>query len=164
MNPLEDTVLITGAARRIGAEIARALHQSGFRVALHYHRSASAAEELAARLNRERPDSVRLIQADLALTDRLAEIVERAAGFWGRLDALVNNASTFYTTPLTTVTEAQWDQVMASNLKAPFFLSRAAAPWLRCHHGCIVNLIDIYAERPLLVTPCIASPRPDWQR
>jgi pteridine reductase len=146
-------VLVTGAARRIGAEIVRGLHGAGYRLIVHYHRSAAEAEILAAELNHRRTDSVRLLQADLAETGKLGELVDRAAGFWGRLDGLVNNASAFYSTPLATATEAQWDELMASNLKAPFFLSQAAAEYLRRRGGCIVNIVDIYAERPLRGCP-----------
>lgn len=141
--------LITGAARRIGAEIARTLHGAGYGVVLHCQRSGAEADSLAAALEAARPDSARVLRADLSQTAGLAELVERAAGFWGGLDLLVNNASTFYPTPLDTVTEAQWDDLMASNLKAPFFLARAAAGHLRRRRGAIVNIVDIYAERPL---------------
>lgn len=141
--------LITGAARRIGAEIARHLHGAGYRIALHYQRSVAEAEVLAGELNDRRPDSVRLLRADLAEIGKLKELVGRAAGFWGRLDGLVNNASAFYPTPLESVTEAQWDDLLASNLKAPFFLAQAAAEHLRRRQGCIVNIVDVYAERPM---------------
>jgi pteridine reductase len=142
-------VLITGAARRIGAAIVRELHGAGYRLVLHYHRSASDAEALAGELDALRPDSVRLLRADLSEAGKPAELVDHAAGFWGGLDVLVNNASAFYPTPLATVTEAEWDDLMASNLKAPFFLAQAAGEVLRRRGGCIVNMGDIYAERPL---------------
>jgi pteridine reductase len=141
--------LVTGAARRIGAGIVRGLHGAGYRIVLHYQRSAAEAESLAAALNESRPGSVRLLRGDLAETGKLGDLVESAAGFWGRLDGLVNNASAFYPTPVETVTEAQWDDLMASNLKAPFFLAQAAAGHLQQRRGCIVNIADIYAERPL---------------
>lgn len=156
MNPPESAsrvALVTGAARRIGAEIARALHGAGYCVALHYHRSAEDAERLAAQLNAERPGSARTFQADLAETSNLAELVERAAACWGGLDLLVNNASAFYPTPLGQITEAHWDDLMASNLKAPLFLAQAAVPHLRRRSGCIVNIVDVYAERPLREYP-----------
>jgi pteridine reductase len=145
--------LVTGAGRRIGAEIVRQLHGAGYRIALHYHRSVAEAENVAAPLNDACPDSVRLLQGDVTETAKLAELVETVAGFWGRLDALVNNASSFYPTPVGTVTETQWDDLFASNLKAPFFLAQAAAPHLREQRGCIVNIVDIYAERPLREFP-----------
>ena len=141
--------LITGAARRIGAEIARALHGAGYCVALHYHRSAEDAENLAAHFNALRPSSARTFQSDLAETPALGELVERAAAGWGGLDLLVNNASSFYPTPVGQITEAHWDDLMASNLKAPLFLAQAAAPHLRRRGGSIVNIVDVYAERPL---------------
>ncbi|MGZ8242402.1 pteridine reductase [Methylomagnum sp.] len=155
MNPenFDKAVLVTGAARRIGAEIARGLHGAGYRVIVHCHRSVAEAEALVADLNERRPDSARLVRADLAETVGLAGLVDRAAGFWGRLDGLVNNASTFYPTPLETVAEKQWDELMASNLKAPFFLAQAAAAHLRRQRGGIVNIVDIYAERPLRSFP-----------
>lgn len=141
--------LITGGARRIGAEIARRLHRGGYDLILHHRRSATEAEALRRELEAQRPDSVFTLQADLLETAGLAGMVHESAGFRGRLDLVVNNASSFYPTPLETVTEAQWDELMASNLKAPFFLARAAVDFLRPRRGCIVNLVDIYAERPL---------------
>lgn len=151
MNPanFDKAVLVTGAARRIGADIARGLHGAGYRVIVHCHRSMDEAEALVAGLNDLRPDSARLVRADLADTARLGELVDRAAGCWGRLDGLVNNASAFYSTPLASASESQWDELMASNLKAPFFLIQAAAEPLRRWRGGIVNLVDVYAERPL---------------
>jgi len=141
--------LITGAAQRIGAEIARTLHGEGMDVALHYRRSAVEAEALRQELEAVRPDSVLLLQADLSDTAALPGLCAEAAAFRGHLDLLVNNASSFYPTPLDTASEAQWDELMGSNLKGPFFLCKAAAPWLRASGGAIVNLVDIHAERPL---------------
>ncbi len=145
--------LVTGASRRIGAEIVRHLHQSGYRIVLHFNRSVGEAEALAADLNDVRAGSVKTLQADLGGSVAMADFVGRAAGFWGRLDALVNNASSFYPTPIGEVTEAQWDELMGSNLKAPFFLAQAAAEPLAHHQGAIVNVVDIYAERPLKSYP-----------
>jgi pteridine reductase len=142
-------VLITGAAHRIGATTARMLHEAGMNIALHYRSSRDAAETLQAELQARRPDSVALLQADLHETAQLARLVEQAVAVWGRLDVLINNASTFYPTPLGSVTEEQWDDLIGTNLKAPFFLSQAAAPFLRQQQGCIVNIVDIHAERPL---------------
>jgi pteridine reductase len=141
--------LITGAAHRIGATTARLLHGEGMNIVVHYRGSTAAAEALAAELNGLRPDSVVTLSADLHDTAGLEALVERAAAAWGRLDVLVNNASSFYPTPMGEVTEAQWDDLMGSNLKAPFFLSQAAAPRLRAAGGCIVNIVDIHADRPL---------------
>lgn len=141
--------LVTGAARRIGARIARRLHAAGYDLALHYRGSGEALQLLAAELQRERAGSVLALQAELAEFDRLPELVARAVGHFGRLDALVNNASAYYATPLGSATPAQWDELFASNARAPFFLAQAAAPHLRAAGGAIVNIADIYAERPL---------------
>lgn len=143
------TALITGGVRRIGAAIARALHHAGMNLALHYRCSATEAEALWDELNEQRPDSVQLLQGDLLDTPSLPELVERAANHWNRLDLLVNNASTFYPTPIGKSTEAHWDELIGSNLKAPFFLSQAAAPYLQAAHGNIINIVDIHAERPM---------------
>ncbi|MCF6282566.1 MAG: pteridine reductase [Candidatus Polarisedimenticolaceae bacterium] len=145
--------LITGAAKRIGAEIARSLHDQGMDLVLHYHRSAEAAGQLQRELQQRRPSSVRLLSSDLSETQQLEALVADAAAFKGRLDLLVNNASVFYPTPLQTASETQWDELFASNLKAPFFLAQAAAPWLSESRGSIINLVDIYAERPLKAHP-----------
>ncbi len=141
--------LITGAAHRIGAQIARTLHAHGCDLVLHYRHSADAAEALAQRLQGRRPDSVRCLQADLLDTRALPVLIERVEDFRGRLDILVNNASSFYPTPLGEATETQWEELMGSNLKGPFFLTQAAAPLLRAVGGCVVNLVDIHAQRPL---------------
>ena len=141
--------LVTGAARRIGAAIVRHLHAAGYDIALHYRDSASDAEALAAELERTRAGSTLLLRADLVQFDRLPELVAQCVGRFGRLDALVNNASTFTPTPIGTATPAQWDALFASNARAPFFLAQAAAPHLRVARGAIVNLTDLYAERPL---------------
>lgn len=143
------SALVTGAARRIGAEIVRRLHAAGYHIVLHYHRSAADAEALCRELNAVREDSVHLLQADLRETGGLNDFVQRAAAVWGGLDVLVNNASAFYPTPLGTVTEDQWNDLLGSNLKAPFFLVQTAAPYLRERKGCIVNIGDIHADRPL---------------
>lgn len=141
--------LVTGAARRIGAAIARRLHADGYDLALHYRHSQADMDALLAELNAARPDSAIALQADLAAFDRLPELVARSVGRFGRLDALVNNASAFYPTPIGSTTPAQWDDLFASNARAPFFLSQAAAPHLRAARGGIVNLVDIHAEQPL---------------
>ncbi len=141
--------LITGAARRIGAAIARRLHADGYDLALHYRSSAQDMQVLVAELEATRPGSTLALQADLAEFDRLPELVAKAVGRFGRLDTLVNNASTFHPTPVGETTPQQWDELFASNARAPFFLAQAAAPHLRAAHGAIVNLVDLYAERPL---------------
>ena len=141
--------LITGSARRIGAAIARRLHAQGYDLALHYRGSAAEMQALAAELESARAGSVLTLQADLSEFDRLPELVARTVGRFGRLDALVNNASTFQPTAVGDTTPQQWDALFASNARAPFFLAQAAAPHLKVSRGAIVNLADIYAERPL---------------
>ena len=141
--------LVTGAARRLGAAIARGLHAAGYDLALHYRSSAADMQALADALEADRPGSTLVLQADLAQFDRLPELVAQAVGRFGRLDALVNNASGFDPTPLGTVTPAQWDSLFASNARAPFFLAQAAAPHLASTRGAIVNMLDIHARRPL---------------
>jgi len=146
-------VLITGAAHRIGATTARVLHAAGANIVLHYRNSRSAAQQLQEALQVERPESVVLVQADLLQIDKLTALVREAHAAWGRLDILVNNASTFYPTPFGSVEERQWRDLIGTNLEAPFFLAQAAAPHLRRERGCIVNLVDIHAERPLKKHP-----------
>lgn len=141
--------LVTGAARRIGAAIARCLHADGYDLVLHYHRSSGDVEALAAELETSRAGSTMALQADLTEVDYLPELVARGIGRFGRLDALVNNASAFFPTELGSTTPAQWDALFNANARAPFFLAQAAAPHLKASRGAIVNLADIYAERPL---------------
>lgn len=142
-------VLITGAARRIGARIARHLHQDGTNVAIHYRGSAAAAAALCDQLNAERPDSAITVQADLTDTASLPRLVGAVVEWRGQLDILINNASSFYPTALGEITEAHWDDLIGSNLKAPLFLAQAALPELKKARGVIINLIDIHADRPL---------------
>jgi pteridine reductase len=141
--------LITGAAKRVGAQIARALHAAGYDLALHYRHSRAEMDALCAELESSRRDSTCAIAGELADVGQLPQIVERCVARFDRLDALINNASTFHPTPIGTVTVQQWGDLFASNAQAPFFLAQAAAPHLRRAHGCIVNMVDIYAERPL---------------
>lgn len=140
--------LLTGGARRVGATTARRLHAAGMNIALHYRSSATEAESLRDELNAQRADSVQLLQADLHAIARLPALIDACDRRWGRLDALINNASSFYPTPLGSATEQDWDELIGSNLKAPFFLSQAAAPLLRQSQGCVVSIADIHAERP----------------
>ncbi|RLW65477.1 MAG: pteridine reductase [gamma proteobacterium symbiont of Stewartia floridana] len=147
------TALITGAAHRIGAAIATELHNQGMNILLHYRNSRTGAEKLKQQLEQQRPESVRLAQADLNDTASLAKLVNQAYQINKRLDLLVNNASSFYPTPLDEATQSDWDDLIGSNLKAPFFLSQAAAPLLREQQGSIVNLVDIHALRPLKAHP-----------
>jgi pteridine reductase len=151
MKPRHDrpVALITGAGRRVGAVIARTLHAAGYDLALHYRHSVDDARTLADELEQQRGGSTLLLQAELADIPALPALIEQLLAYYGRLDALVNNASAFYPTPLGTATPAQWNELFASNAQAPFFLSQAAIPALREARGGIVNLLDIYAERPL---------------
>ncbi len=142
-------ILITGGAKRVGAAICRKLHAYGANLVIHYRASLAAAQALQVELNQKRPDSVVLIQADLLDTPLLPDLIDKAAARFGRLDALINNASSFFPTPLGECTLEAWDDLIGSNLKAPLFLSQAAAPYLRQQRGCIVNIVDIHADRPL---------------
>lgn len=142
-------VLITGAAHRIGAHTARVLHNAGMNLVLHYRSSRGAAQQLQQELNAQRPDSVILVQADLHSPSALPALVQQAHDHWQRLDVLINNASTFYATAIGSVTEEDWDDLVDTNLKAPFFLAQAASPYLQASKGCIINIVDIHAERPL---------------
>ncbi|KAF1685189.1 pteridine reductase [Pseudoxanthomonas broegbernensis] len=141
--------LVTGAARRIGAAIARRLHAHGFDLALHHLGSGAEAAALAAELEAVRSGGTLVLRADLARFDRLPELVAACIGRYGRLDALVNNASLFHPTPVGSAVPAQWEALFAVNARAPFFLAQAAAPHLRAARGAIVNLADLYAQRPL---------------
>lgn len=146
-------VLITGAAHRIGATTAKLLHQNGMNIVLHYRGSREQAQAVQKELNDLRENSVILIQADLHITNGLPALIEESVKAWGRLDVLINNASSFYPTKMEKATEDQWDDLMGSNLKAPFFLSQAAAPHLKKNNGCIINIVDIHADRPLKTFP-----------
>ena len=161
MTPSHDrpVALITGAGRRVGAVIARTLHAAGYDLALHHRHSAEAARALVDELEAQRRGSTLLLQAELADLATLPHLLEQLLAHYGRLDALVNNASAFYPTPVGSATPAQWNELFASNAQAPFFLSQAAVPALRAARGGIVNLVDIYAERPLAEHPlyCMAK-------
>jgi pteridine reductase len=142
-------VLVTGAARRIGAAIVTRLHAEGARVAIHYRGSADEADALCAGLNALRADSAQTFQGNLLDTDYPPQLVTDVVAWAGGLDVLINNASTFYATPVGMITESQWDDLVGSNFKAPLFLSQAAAPHLRSARGAIVNIVDIHGQRPL---------------
>jgi len=150
-------VLITGGARRVGAEIARTLHGQGMNLVIHFRSSKDDAHGLQSELEKRRAHSVALVQVDLLDTDGLTGMVEEAVAAFGRLDALVNNASSFYPTPVGTATAHQWDDLIGTNLKAPFFLSQAAWPHLRKAHGCIINIADIHGERPIKRYPIYSA-------
>lgn len=141
--------LITGSARRLGAAIAHRLHQDGYDIALHYRDSSGEVTALAAQFNAVRANSALPMQAELTDLGCLPDLVEGTVGHFGRLDALVNNASAFFPTPFGATTPAQWDELFAANVRAPYFLSQLAAPHLKAASGGIVNLVDIHGERPL---------------
>jgi pteridine reductase len=142
-------VLVTGGAKRVGAAIARRLHAAGANIALHYRSSAQDALALQAELNAIRADSVICVQADLLNLQDLPRLVQESISHFGRLDGLVNNASSFYPTTLEEVDETHWTDLLGTNLKAPLFLAQAAAAELRQRNGAIVNIVDIHAERPM---------------
>jgi pteridine reductase len=142
-------VLITGGARRVGAAIARRLHDAGADLMLHHHSAKAEANALVADLNAMRANSAATVNANLLNAAELPELVRTTVTRFGRLDALVNNASSFYATPLGEIKLGEWDDLVGTNLKAPLFLAQAAAPHLRAAHGCIVNITDIHADRPL---------------
>jgi pteridine reductase len=146
---LQGAALVSGGARRVGAAIVRALHRAGMNVAIHYRASGADAEALAAELNQARPDSAFSLRADLLAVEQLAHLAQQAQARWGRLDLLVNNASSYYETPLGSITERAFDDLIGTNLKAPLFLAQACAPALRQARGAIVNISDLYASRPL---------------
>jgi pteridine reductase len=142
-------VLVTGAARRVGAAVVRALHAAGANLIVHFRSSAEPAAELARELNDARADSARLAECDLLDIEQLPGLVSAATEAFGRLDILINNASTFYPTPLGDITEIDWNDLIGTNLKAPLFLSQAAATALRINDGLILNIADIHGMRPL---------------
>ncbi|NCF15667.1 MAG: pteridine reductase [Gammaproteobacteria bacterium] len=145
----DEVVLVTGAARRIGAAIVTRLQQNGARVAIHYRSSAADADALAALLNEQRQDSAATFQADLLDPDGISALIAAVIAWGGRLDGLINNASTFYATPIGEITEAHWEDLVGSNFKAPLFLSQEAVPHLRETGGSVINIVDIHAQRPL---------------
>jgi len=142
-------VLVTGGAKRVGASICRRLHASGASVALHYRSSKQEAHELQTELEAARPGSVLSLQGDLLDPHALSFLVYETIRHFGRLDGLVNNASSFFPTPLEEINAAQWDDLIGTNLKAPLWLAREAATELRRNNGAIVNIVDIHADRPL---------------
>jgi pteridine reductase len=143
------TALITGAARRVGAQTAQTLHENGANIIIHYGHSAEDAQNLVARLNKQRPDSAACLQADLLKPDELQKLATSAMNVFDGLDILVNNASTFYPTPLGEISEDNWDDLMGTNIKAPLFLSQACFPALKKRAGSIINMVDIHARSPL---------------
>jgi pteridine reductase len=153
----DQVVLITGGARRVGAEIARTLHAAGAKVLIHYRSSAAAAIALADELNRSRPGSAAIHAANLLTAGAPETLVAATLLEFGRLDILINNASSFYPTPVGRITLTQWDDLIGSNLKAPLFLAQAAAPSLRTQRGLIINMVDIHGLRPLKAHPVYSA-------
>ena len=143
------TALITGSAKRVGAVITQTLHQAGYNVIIHCRLSRRAADDLAQSLNAKRPDSAMVIQGDLNDETIYNTLIEQAYQCWNRLDVLINNASSFYPTPIGSITFDDWDNLVNSNMKAPLFLTQAAAPYLKQVQGNIINMIDIHAQRPM---------------
>ena len=146
---MSKTALVTGGARRIGAAICKTLHAAGYDIVIHYRSSAGEAEALRDSLNQLRPHSANLVAGDLLDSARLPDLIAQAISRFGRLDALINNASSFFPTPLGSIDDRSWDDLIGTNVKAPVFLAQAAADSLRVHAGCIVNIADIHAERPM---------------
>jgi len=140
---------VTGGAKRVGAAICRRLHAAGASIALHYRSSEQEAQAMQAELQARRHGSVLSVQADLLDPDALSRLVRHTVRHFGRLDALVNNASSFFATPLGEIDEQHWNDLIGTNLKAPLLLAQAAADELRRNHGAIVNIVDIHAERPM---------------
>jgi pteridine reductase len=143
------TILVTGGAKRVGAAVVRRLHATGANVAIHFRSSAYEAFALRGALNDLRENSAICVQADLLETAAMPRMVDEVVRHFGHLDALVNNASSFYATPLAEIDATQWNDLIGTNLQAPLFLAQAAAAELRRRHGCIVNIVDIHAERPM---------------
>jgi pteridine reductase len=150
-------VFVTGGAKRLGAAMVRRLHAAGASVVVHYHRSREAADQLVAELHAVRAGSTLAVRGDLNDVDCLPALVARAVERFGRIDVLINNASTFYPTPVGTITAAQFDDLIGTNLRAPLFLSQAAAPALRETRGLIINMVDIHARRPLRAHPVYSA-------
>lgn len=149
--------LVTGSARRIGAVTIRILHANGAKVVVHYRNSSDDAKKLCAELNQLRPESCMTVQGDLNKIDAMPAIIETIIKQMGQLDILINNASTFYPTPMGEITEKHWDDLLGSNLKAPLFLSQAAMPYLKASQGCIVNIVDVHGFRPMKNHPVYSA-------
>jgi pteridine reductase len=142
-------VFITGAAKRVGAEMTRLLHANNMNVIIHYHASAKEAQSLCDELNQQRQNSAMRIQGDLNDLSNFPDMIDTALNQWGRLDVLINNASTFFPTPCGEISEADWENLLGSNVKGPLFLSQTVAPFLKRNKGCIINIADIHGQKPL---------------
>ena len=151
------TILITGGAKRIGRQMAITLHNAGHNIVVHYRSSAGAASELVRLLNDERENSAIALQGELLDTDSIPSLVARAAEAFGALDVLINNASTFYPTPIELLQDEFWNDLVGSNLKAPAYMVKACVPYLRERNGSIINIVDIHARKPMANHPIYCS-------
>ena len=149
MNNKNKTIMVTGAARRIGAQLVRHLHQADMHIVLHYRSSSKDATALAVSLNNQRANSVKLLKGDLKNYQHIPMLIEQGIELFGQIDALINNASSFYPTNLQDVTEEIWEDLVGVNLKAPLYLTQALAAELKKNQGCIINIVDIHGDRPL---------------
>lgn len=152
-----DTTLITGGAKRIGREIAHTMHAAGHNIMIHYRSSAQASDTLVQELNSLRSDSAAAVQADLLDIGSIPRVIDETISTFGQLNVLINNASTFYPTPIELIEDDFWNDIVGSNLKAPAFMVKAAVPHLRASSGCIINIVDIYARQPLPNHPLYCS-------
>jgi len=148
-NSAHPVALITGAAKRIGSHTTRTLHAAGYNIIIHYRSSRDEADTLADFLNDQRADSACVAQADLNDSNSYQQLVDEAHAQWSRLDVLVNNASSFYPTPVGDMNMDNWNDLVNSNMRAPLFLSQAATPYLKQNAGCIINMVDVHAQRPM---------------
>lgn len=157
MSKQNKTILITGGAKRIGRQMAITLHAAGHNIIVHYRSSAGEANALVADLNAKRPSSAVAIQGELLDTRAIPRLVSEAVKVFNGLDVLINNASTFYPTPIEIIEEDFWNDLVGSNLKAPAFMVKACVPHLRKNNGCIINIVDIHARRPMANHPIYCS-------
>ncbi|MCG7531514.1 pteridine reductase [Psychrobium sp. MM17-31] len=141
--------LVTGGAKRLGANTAKHLHAKGYNLVIHYNKSADCANQLVAQLNNERSNSAKAVSADLSNIDNIGELANEVMSTFGQLDVLINNASSFYPTPLDSLTLTQYQDLVATNMTAPLFLTKACAAMLKVSNGVVINMCDIHAKRPL---------------
>ena len=163
MSNKNKTMLITGGAKRIGQEIAKTMHQAGYNIMVHYRSSSGMANELVKACNAKRENSAASVQADMLDINSIPTVINKTLETFGQLDCLINNASTFYPTPIELINEQYWDDLIGSNLKAPTFLVKEAAPHLKKQLGCIINIVDIYADRPLQDHPIYCAAKAGLQ-
>lgn len=157
MSQQNKTILITGGAKRIGRQMAITLHAAGHNIIVHYRSSTALANELVTQLNNDRANSAAALQGELLDTKAIPRLVSQAVKLFGNLDVLINNASTFYPTPIGIIEEDFWNDLVGSNLKAPAFMVKSCLPHLRKNNGCIINIVDIHARRPMSNHPIYCS-------